>query len=61
MDEILKNVDAAFRLISTIPVTQDSVDVMAMARHHLRNAASGLEILKNNAQTKNEEIEAIEE
>lgn len=48
MDEILKEIDAAFKLISTIPVTQDAVDVMAMARHHLRNAASGLEKLKNN-------------
>lgn len=46
MDEILKNINAAYQLISTIPVTQDAVDVMAMARHHLRNASSGLEILK---------------
>lgn len=48
MDEIQKNIDEAFRLISTIPVSHDAVDVMAMARHYLRNASSGLANLRKN-------------
>ena len=30
MDEILKELDSAFRTLSTIPVTGDSVDAMAV-------------------------------
>lgn len=42
MDEILKEIDAAFQLISSIPVTNDSVDKMAVARSKLRNAYAQL-------------------
>jgi hypothetical protein len=36
MDEILKKVDAAFQLISSIPVSGDNVDIVAAARNNLR-------------------------
>lgn len=54
MDEILKEIDDAFKLISTIPVTHDNVEIMAMAKHHLRNASSGLQILKDKENEKTE-------
>lgn len=37
MDDILKELDAVFQTISSIPVTHDSVDTMAVARAKLRN------------------------
>ncbi len=36
MNDILKDLDAAFRLISAIPVSGDAVDMMATARNKLR-------------------------
>ena len=42
MDEILKKMDAAFRLISIISVSGDSVDVMAEAKNNLRQAYAEL-------------------
>ena len=36
MIDILKEVDSVFQLISTIPVSGDSVDAMAAARSKLR-------------------------
>lgn len=38
MNEIQKQLDKAFTLISAIPVSGDVVDIMAMAREHLRSA-----------------------
>lgn len=38
MNEIQKRLDKAFTLISAIPVSGDSVEIMAMAREHLRSA-----------------------
>lgn len=38
MNEIQKQLDKAFTLISAIPVSGDAVDIMAMARKHLRSA-----------------------
>lgn len=42
MDEILKELDAAYRALSSIPVTGDAVDAMAVARAHLRKAYTDL-------------------
>lgn len=38
MSELQKEINEAFIIISSIPVTEDSVDRMAMAREHLRRA-----------------------
>lgn len=38
MEKVKKHIDDAFRLISTIPVVQDNVEVMASAKEHLRAA-----------------------
>lgn len=38
MNDIQKELDQAFNLISDIPVTHENVDRMFMAREHLRNA-----------------------
>ena len=38
MNELQKEINEAFIMISSIPVTEDSVDRMAMARGHLRRA-----------------------
>ena len=37
-EEILKSIDEAFRLISSIYVKEDDVEVMAAAKLRLRNA-----------------------
>lgn len=36
MDEILKDLESVYQIISNIPVTHDSVDAMAVARSKLR-------------------------
>lgn len=38
MGEIKKEIEMAFSLISSIPVTQDAVELMAAAKEHLRKA-----------------------
>lgn len=38
MNEIQKQLDKAFTLISAIPVSGDAVEIMAMAREHVRSA-----------------------
>lgn len=42
MDEILKELEAVFQTISSIPVTHDSVDMMAVARSKLRKVYAQL-------------------
>lgn len=42
MNEILKELDAVFQTISSIPVTHDSVDAMAVARAKLRRVYAQL-------------------
>ena len=42
MDEILKELEAVFQTISSIPVTHDSVDMMAVARSKLRKVYTQL-------------------
>lgn len=38
MDELLKHLETAFKLISAIPVKGDDVEVMASAKNNLRTA-----------------------
>lgn len=38
MEELKKEMDAAYRLISAIPVSGDMIEVMSEARRHLRAA-----------------------
>ena len=42
MDEILKELDNVFTTISSIPVTYDAVDTMAVARAKLRHVYAQL-------------------
>lgn len=43
MTDILKKLDEAFRLLSTIPVSHDNVEVMATAKAKLRAVYAELE------------------
>lgn len=54
MDEILKELDYVFRTISSIPVTGESVDKMAVARAKLRKIYASLQNSPLNAETKEE-------
>ena len=52
MDEILKDLDYVFRTISSIPVTEDSIDKMAVARAKLRKIYATLQNLLPNTVAK---------
>ena len=53
MEQILKNLDSAFRMISSIPVTGEHVDIMAAARNNLRKAYAEIEKLNTKEETEN--------
>ena len=42
MEEILKDLDATFRLISSVSVSGDAVDMIAAAKNHLRKVFAEL-------------------
>ena len=42
MDELLKRLETAYRMISYIPVSGDAVDMMATARSNLRKVYAEL-------------------
>jgi hypothetical protein len=46
VEEIMNSINTAFKAISSIPVTGDSVDAMAVARAQLRKAYADLEKMK---------------
>lgn len=46
MDEILKELDVVYQTISSVPVTHDSIDMMASARSRLRKVYSLLKEVK---------------
>ena len=46
MKEIMDSINTAFKAISSIPVTGDSVDAMAVARAQLRKAYAEAERVK---------------
>ena len=43
MDEIMKDLEAAFKATSAIPVTGDAVDALALVRNKLRKVYTGVE------------------
>lgn len=43
MKDILQKIDLAFRLISSVPVSGDSVDIISAARNNLRTVYAELE------------------
>ena len=47
MKEIMDSINTAFKAISSIPVTGDSVDAMAVARAQLRKAYAEVERIKS--------------
>lgn len=62
MNETLKHIKTAFAWLSRIPVTDDAVDFMAMARQELREAKAIEEAKdKSHKNTATEKLEPIEE
>ena len=43
MDEIMKDLEAAFKATSVIPVTGDAVDALALVRNKLRKVYTAVE------------------
>ena len=43
MDEIMKDLEAAFKATSAIPVTGDAVDALALGRNKLRKVYAAVE------------------
>ena len=43
MDEIMKDLEAAFKATSAIPVTGDAVDALAVVRNKLRKVYAAVE------------------
>ena len=58
MKELLNELDFVFKMISNIPVSGDSVDLMAASRNKLRNIYSAINDKMNAEKTK--EIENID-
>ena len=46
MDEIMKELDSVYKTVSSIPVTGDAVDAMAVVRAKLRKIYAELEKAK---------------
>lgn len=57
MKDLMKDVDSAFRMISSIPVSGDAVDAVAVARAKLRGVYQRLETLAVEAEKKEETSE----
>lgn len=51
MDEIMKELDTVYKTVSSIPVTGDAVDAMAVVRAKLRKIYAELEKTKEGAET----------
>lgn len=47
MEELVKELDIAYRMISNIPVSGDAVDMLALARAKLRKVAAELRETKD--------------
>lgn len=57
MENILKELDMAYSLIFSIPVSGDAVDTMAVARQKLRGVYAELKKLSAEAETKEAEAD----
>ena len=55
MDELAREVEDVFRIVSSIPVTNDAIDASAVARAKLRNLYTKL---KKMAEDGNETVNA---
>lgn len=51
MDELLKELNSAYRMISSIPVTGDAIDLIAGARLKLRHVQSALKKMDEEQKT----------
>lgn len=51
MDELLKELNSAYRMISSIPVTGDAIDLIAGARLKLRHVQSALNQMNEEQKT----------
>lgn len=56
MEDIMKDVNIAFQMISSIPVAGDAVDSMAVARAKLKDAYQKLEAMQNKTDNKTSEV-----
>lgn len=59
MRDIMKDVDSAFQMISSIPVAGDAVDAMAVARAKLKDAYRKLEAMAVEAESKENETSGV--
>lgn len=57
MEKLLKELDTAFGLISSIPVSGEAVDTMAVARQKLRGVYAELKKLSAEKETKEAEAD----
>jgi hypothetical protein len=56
MEDIMKDVNIAFQMISSIAVAGDAVDSMAVARAKLKDAYQKLEVMQNETDNKTSEV-----
>ena len=47
MKELIVELDAAYRMMSSVPVTGDAIDLMAAARAKLRHVCAELEKMES--------------
>lgn len=60
MDDVLNELEITFKMISTIPVTGDSVDTMSAARVKLRKVYSKLASMSSSTEEANKSEEPVE-
>jgi prefoldin subunit 5 len=60
MTELQQKLETVFKLVSSIPVTGDSVDVMAAAREQLRGVYKDVTALEQTAEDRRETIAKLE-
>ena len=51
MEELIKELDSAYRMISSVPVTGDAIDLIAGARLKLRHVHSALKQMNEEQKT----------
>ena len=59
MKDLMKDVDSAFRMISSIPVSGDAVDAVAAARAKLRGVYMRLEEMTIEAENKENKTSGV--
>ena len=56
MEEIMKELDSVYKTVSSIPVTGDAVDAMAVVRAKLRKIYAELEKTKEEVDTEGDRV-----